>query len=120
MSNQDEEVRLIKRYQNRKMYDTTRSGYIVLNTLLDYVLDGVQFRIIDNVTKKNITSSILTKAFFEYLIRMEQTMDTNKLRALISETLTGVETTVKVEKTEILDISVGDSIVLSGGSSPLS
>ncbi|MFU8804798.1 MAG: polyhydroxyalkanoate synthesis regulator DNA-binding domain-containing protein [Bradymonadaceae bacterium] len=51
--------RLIKRYPNRKLYDTETSSYITLETIEEMVREGEDVCIIDNVSKDDITHSIL-------------------------------------------------------------
>ncbi len=50
-----EGVRVIKRYANRKMYDTKESRYVSLTEFYEYLQDGVKVAVIDNRTKKDIT-----------------------------------------------------------------
>ena len=48
-------VRLIKRYANRKLYDTSESRYVKLEEIADMVDRGEEVQIIDNETKEDIT-----------------------------------------------------------------
>ena len=43
-----EPVRLIKRYANRKLYDTQRSRYVTLDQIADMIRAGDDVKIIDN------------------------------------------------------------------------
>ena len=43
-------TRLIKKYKNRRLYDTETSQYITLEELQRYVVDGVQFSVEDSMT----------------------------------------------------------------------
>lgn len=50
---------LIKKYPNRRLYDSKRSTYITLEDVRQYVLDQVPFRVIEANTGADITKSIL-------------------------------------------------------------
>ena len=41
-------VRLIKRYESRKLYDTEESRYVSLNQIADWVRRGQEVRVVDN------------------------------------------------------------------------
>ena len=49
------EVRIIKRYQNRKLYDTFQSCYVTLEEISQIIRDGNEIQVIDNKTKNDIT-----------------------------------------------------------------
>ena len=57
--------RLIKKYPNRRLYDTARSKYITISDVRDMVLSGVRFKVIDSNTKENITRQILMQIIIE-------------------------------------------------------
>ena len=54
-------IRLIKRYANRKLYDTTDSRYVKLEEIADMIDQGEELRIIDNETKEDITRITLAQ-----------------------------------------------------------
>ena len=56
--------KVIKRYSNRKLYDTERSCYVTLDEISQMVKDGVEVKIIDNKTKDDLTSVTLTQIIF--------------------------------------------------------
>ena len=58
-------TKTIKRYQNRKLYDTDRSCYITLDDLAKMIRQGDEIVVIDNKTQKDITSNTLTQIIFE-------------------------------------------------------
>lgn len=68
-----DDVRIIKKYPNRRIYDTQESKYITLDAVRDMVVKGVEFKVIDTQSKKDITRSILLQ------IIIEQESDTNPL-----------------------------------------
>lgn len=57
--------RLIKKYPNRRLYDTAVSAYITLEDIRRLVREGVKFRIIDAKTEEDITRSILMQVILE-------------------------------------------------------
>lgn len=48
-------TRIIKRYQNRKLYDTKSSSYVTLTELADVIKAGESIKVIDNKTKADVT-----------------------------------------------------------------
>lgn len=62
---ESKETIFIKRYANRKLYNTNESSYITLDEVAKMVKDGVDLRIVDHKSKKDITSVILAQIIFE-------------------------------------------------------
>jgi polyhydroxyalkanoate synthesis repressor PhaR len=58
-------ARLIKRYDNRKLYDTEASEYVSLGDVAELVRGGETVRIIDNVTGRDLTAQTLTQVILE-------------------------------------------------------
>lgn len=63
MSNDD--VRIIKKYPNRRLYDTAISSYITLADVKRLVLDGVEFQVVDAKTRDDLTRTILLQIISE-------------------------------------------------------
>jgi len=59
------EPRIIKKYPNRRLYDTEESKYITLQQIRDLVLSEVPFIVIDQKSEEDITRSILLQIIFE-------------------------------------------------------
>lgn len=59
------DVRIIKKYPNRRLYDTHISRYITLEEIRQLVLQDVQFRVEDKRTHEDITRSILLQVIAE-------------------------------------------------------
>ena len=59
------EPKIIKRYTNRKLYDTVESRYVTLDEIAEMVKAGVEVRILDNRTKEDLTSVTLAQIIFE-------------------------------------------------------
>jgi polyhydroxyalkanoate synthesis repressor PhaR len=59
------EPKVIKRYTNRKLYDTVESRYVTLDEIAAMIKDGVEVQIVDNRTKEDLTSVTLAQIIFE-------------------------------------------------------
>jgi polyhydroxyalkanoate synthesis repressor PhaR len=60
-----DDVRIIKKYPNRRLYDTEISRYITLEEVRQLVLTGTAFKVLDKNTKEDITRSILLQVISE-------------------------------------------------------
>jgi polyhydroxyalkanoate synthesis repressor PhaR len=60
-----EASRIIKRYANRKLYDTRESRYVTLQHIADFVRSGEDVQIIDNKSKEDVTSVTLAQIIYE-------------------------------------------------------
>jgi len=60
-----EQVRLIKKYPNRRLYDTKTSAYITLGDVKDLVLKFETFKVVDAKTSEDLTRSILLQIILE-------------------------------------------------------
>src|SRR5690349_2736539 len=59
------EPKVIKRYTNRKLYDTVESRYVTLDEIAQMVKAGTEVQIVDNRTKEDLTSVTLAQIIFE-------------------------------------------------------
>jgi polyhydroxyalkanoate synthesis repressor PhaR len=59
------EVRMIKKYPNRRLYDTANSGYITLADVKLMVLDGIEFRVVDAKSGDDLTRAILLQIILD-------------------------------------------------------
>jgi polyhydroxyalkanoate synthesis repressor PhaR len=59
------EPRTIKKYPNRRLYDTVESRYITLDDIRALVIERVDFVVIDKKTQGDITRSILLQVIAE-------------------------------------------------------
>jgi polyhydroxyalkanoate synthesis repressor PhaR len=59
------DTKIIKRYQNRKLYDTHESTYVTLDEIAKMIKSGEDLRVIDNKTKNDITAATLTQLLYE-------------------------------------------------------
>ena len=77
-------MRLIKKYKNRRLYDTELSQYITLEQLQRYVVDGIEFKIEDSETGKDITNSVLLQIIVEMESGPTQFLSQEILRQIIA------------------------------------
>ncbi|PLK25884.1 polyhydroxyalkanoate synthesis repressor PhaR [Novosphingobium sp. TH158] len=80
----DGESVIIKKYANRRLYNTQSSSYITLDHLAQMVRDGVDFKVVDAKSGDDITHQILTQIIMEEEASGEQMLPVNFLRQLIS------------------------------------
>lgn len=78
-------TKIIKRYSNRKLYDTERSTYITLEEIRDMVRDGEDIRIIDNATKEDLTNVTLAQIIFEQEKAHKRLLPLSSLRYIIQQ-----------------------------------
>lgn len=78
------EPKVIKRYTNRKLYDTVESRYVTLDEIAEMVKQGVEVKIIDNRTKEDLTSVTLAQIVFEEEKKKNQ-MPLSVLREIIRQ-----------------------------------
>lgn len=76
------EPKIIKRYTNRKLYDTVESRYVTLDEIAEMVKNGVEVRIVDNRSKEDLTSVTLAQIIFEEEKKKSQ-MPLSLLREII-------------------------------------
>lgn len=58
-------ARLIKRYENRKLYDTAAKRYISLEEIAELVRAGEEVEVVDNASGADLTASTLAKVILE-------------------------------------------------------
>lgn len=58
-------IRLIKRYESRKLYDTEESRYVSLDEIAGWVRTGQEVRVVDNATGSDVTSQTLTQIILD-------------------------------------------------------
>ncbi|MBL7545086.1 MAG: polyhydroxyalkanoate synthesis regulator DNA-binding domain-containing protein [Bdellovibrionaceae bacterium] len=65
LSKPNSKVKIIKRYQNRKLYDTQQSCYVTLDDIAKMIRINEEVMVIDNKSKNDITAATLTQIIFE-------------------------------------------------------
>jgi len=86
------DVRIIKRYQNRKLYDTFQSCYVTLEEISQIIREGNEIQVIDNKTKNDITYMTQIQLLFDQERKSLKPGDTELLKRVIRAehgTLTG-------------------------------
>jgi len=58
-------ARTIKRYANRKLYDTRDSRYVTLDHIAAMVREGDDVKVVDNTTRADLTTATLAQIIFE-------------------------------------------------------
>ena len=74
---------VVKKYANRRLYNTESSSYITLDSLAEMVRDGRDFVVYDAKTSEDITRSVLTQIIVEEESKGRAMLPTGFLRQLI-------------------------------------
>jgi polyhydroxyalkanoate synthesis repressor PhaR len=83
-SRSDDDVVIIKKYANRRLYDTESSSYITLERLAEMVRQKRQFKVIDAKSGEDLTRGVLTQIIMDEESRGSTMLPVNFLRQLIS------------------------------------
>ncbi len=75
---------IIKKYANRRLYNTETSSYVTLDHLADMIKSGEEFVVRDAKTGEDITRAVLTQIIFEKETREKNMLPISFLRQLIS------------------------------------
>ena len=81
--NGHDEPTVIKKYANRRLYDTGRSSYVTLDDLCEMVKDGIDFVVYDAKSGDDITRSVLTQIIVDQESKGENLLPTGFLKNLI-------------------------------------
>jgi polyhydroxyalkanoate synthesis repressor PhaR len=79
----DNEKIIIKKYANRRLYDTSASAYVTLEHLSELVRGGKEFTVQDAKTGEDLTRAVLAQIIFEQENRKEGVLPVSFLRQLI-------------------------------------
>ncbi len=74
---------IIKKYANRRLYNTQTSSYVTLDHLCEMVKEGVDFEVRDARSGEDITRSVLTQIIFEEEAKGQNLLPIRFLRQLI-------------------------------------
>ena len=77
------EPRIIKKYPNRRLYDTELSKYVALADLRELIHDGVDFKVTDSKSGEDITRSILIQIITEQEAGNDALFSTEMLTEII-------------------------------------
>lgn len=78
-------IRVIKRYESRKLYDTEESRYVSLDDIAEWVQEGQEIQVIDNGTSEDVTAQILTQIILDAGKRGSSFLPTDMLHTVIRE-----------------------------------
>lgn len=81
-SGQDEKI-IIKKYANRRLYDTSASAYVTLEHLSELTRQGKDFSVQDAKTGEDLTRAVLAQIIFEQENKKEGVLPVSFLRQLI-------------------------------------
>jgi polyhydroxyalkanoate synthesis repressor PhaR len=59
------EMIVLKKYANRRLYDTQKSAYVTLGEVADVIREGKTVKAVDAKSKKDVTASVLTQIILE-------------------------------------------------------
>ena len=82
--NEKKKIKIIKRYQNRKLYDTQDSCYVILEDIRDMIKQGEDIQVIDNATKEDLTSVTLAQIILEEEKKNQSLLPTGMLKHIIA------------------------------------
>jgi len=82
-SESDDDVVIIKKYANRRLYDTESSSYITLDRLAEMIRQKRHFKVIDARSEEDITRQVLTQIIMDEEARGSEMLPLNFLRQLI-------------------------------------
>ena len=77
--------KIIKRYGNRKLYDTQLSRYVTLEEISHMIREGHDLKVIDNKTKQDLTTLTLTQIMLEEEKNKKNILPLSLLRNLIQQ-----------------------------------
>src|SRR6185295_16604112 len=77
------DTRVVKRYANRKLYDTQRSRYVTLDQIAEMIRGGEDVKIVDNNSKEDLTTITLAQIIFEEEKKQKSFLPLNAMRNII-------------------------------------
>lgn len=76
-------IRIIKKYPNRRVYDTHQSQYIKMDDLREMVIANIAFQVIDTQNKQDVTRSVLLQIILEQESEINPLFTSDNLRNFI-------------------------------------
>jgi len=74
---------IIKKYSNRRLYDTTHKKYVTLDEISNLIKDGSEIKVLDSQTDEDITKIVLMQVVLESEKNKEDILPTSFLHMLI-------------------------------------
>jgi polyhydroxyalkanoate synthesis repressor PhaR len=87
--------RIIKRYENRKLYDAEDGKFVSLHDIAELIREGVDIKVIDKKTDQDISSQTLTQVIFEEGKRGRNPFSTEILHDVIRWNVTVLDGTMQ-------------------------
>ena len=102
---------VIKKYANRRLYDTSASAYVTLEHLSELTRQGKEFIVQDAKTGEDLTRAVLAQIIFEQENKKEGVLPVSFLRQLMNAggDTTYRGTSVKMELSEKVRLEIGVS-----------
>ena len=107
------EVRTIKRYQNRKLYDTHQSCYVTLEEIAQIIREGNEIHVIDNKTKNDITYMTQIQLLFDQERKSTKPGDVELLKRVVRSeegTFTGYIKSLEVGHVDLATEKVEEEV----------
>ena len=83
INTKDSDIRIIKKYPNRRLYDETDSRYINFSDLHQMILDGKEFKVIVDKTKEDQTLKLMLQIFLDLELSGQHLFSDQSLKSLI-------------------------------------
>jgi polyhydroxyalkanoate synthesis repressor PhaR len=107
----DPGARVIKRYENRKLYDSSTRRYVTLDALAEMVAAGEDLHVVDRSSGEDLTTSVLAQVVFERVKQRGASIPRHILARLIRLQATPPEWTVPGQQTAALARTEAERIV---------
>jgi polyhydroxyalkanoate synthesis repressor PhaR len=107
------EVRTIKRYQNRKLYDTHQSCYVTLEEIAQIIREGNEIHVIDNKTKNDITYMTQIQLLFDQERKSTKPGDVELLKRVVRSeegTFTGYIKSLEAGRSDLATEKVEEEV----------
>jgi polyhydroxyalkanoate synthesis repressor PhaR len=104
------EPRTIKKYPNRRLYDTVESRYITLADIRRLVIERIDFVVVDKKTQEDITRSILLQVIAEQEHAGEPLMSRDFLSQMIRSYGAGARTAMGSYLDQSLKLFAGQNV----------
>jgi polyhydroxyalkanoate synthesis repressor PhaR len=79
----EDEIRIIKKYPNRRIYDTQESKYIKVENIRDMIVEGIAFVVLDSKTGEDVTRTVLLQLIIEQESENNPLFTTENLKTFI-------------------------------------
>jgi len=83
MTENNDDLVIIKKYANRRLYDMSQSQYVTLDDLCEMVKKGIDFKVIDAKSEEDLTRSVLAQIIFEQESKGVNILPVSFLRQII-------------------------------------